>query len=95
MDKTLLQQKMVEKSITAEGLAKAINIGRATFFRKLRDGGDTFTIKEVEDICRILNLTRSEIHAIFFNPSVSHMRHQERKPYEKAKTKQKPCGLRC
>lgn len=74
MNRTLLQKKMREQAFTADALSKKIGMGRATFFRKLRSEGEAFTIKEVEDICSALGLTRTDVHAIFFNPSVSDVR---------------------
>lgn len=74
MNKTLLQKKMREQAFTADSLSKKIGMGRATFFRKLRSEGEAFTIKEVEEICEALGLTRSDVHTIFFSPIVSDTR---------------------
>lgn len=74
MNKGLLQKKMRDKSFTADELAKKIGISRATFFRKLKNEGESFTIKEVEGICDELGLARNEVHDIFFGTEVSHVR---------------------
>lgn len=57
---------MREKRFTDDTLAKTIGISRATFFRKLRSKGETFTVKEVEGICNSLGLNKNEVHGIFF-----------------------------
>lgn len=66
MNRHLLNERMKSKSFNVENLSSKIGISRATYFRKLACGGDTFTVKEVEKICDILELSKDEVHEIFF-----------------------------
>lgn len=66
MNRHLLNERMKSKSFNVENLSSKIGISRATYFRKLAHDGDTFTVKEVEKICDILELSKDEVHEIFF-----------------------------
>ena len=61
-----LKGVMKEKRINVETLASMIGIDRATLYRKLNSAGETFTIKEANQIVQILGLTREEADRIFF-----------------------------
>lgn len=61
-----LKGKIVENELTVEKLAKKIGINTATFYRKLNASGETFTVKEVNLICKALNLDAEEAMSIFF-----------------------------
>ncbi|WP_010530502.1 helix-turn-helix domain-containing protein [Lentibacillus jeotgali] len=60
-----LKGKIVENGMNVGDLAKQMKIDRATFYRRMNDNGDTFTIKEVQQICKLLNLTNEEAISIF------------------------------
>ena len=62
---------MVESGINAENLSKEIGIDKATFYRRLADDGETFSIREADAICRILNLSANDVNAIFFSQFVA------------------------
>lgn len=66
-----LKGKMVEKQISAGELAHKLEIDRSTFYRKLSQNGESFTIREANLICRILDLSCEEATAIFFNHYVA------------------------
>lgn len=66
-----LRAKMVEKGISVEVLAKIIDKDRATFYRKLRSSGDSFTIREANLIVDALKLNAKEATAIFFDEKVA------------------------
>ena len=66
-----LKGKIVEKGFTVESLATAINISKATMYRKLKDGGDTFSIEEAFLMARELKLTCEEINSIFFDQNIA------------------------
>lgn len=60
-----LKGKIRERGTTQEALAKALEIDRSTFYRKMRQGGN-FTIKEVNLIVLALHLNKNEAISIFF-----------------------------
>ena len=66
-----LKGKIVELGTNAGEVAECINMDRATFYRRMSDGGRTFTVGEVEKIIHVLNLTNSEVMAIFFAENVA------------------------
>ena len=61
-----LRGKMVENRVTSDMVADAIKCSRSTVYRKIRDGGDDFTVGEVTIIASMLHLTTPEINDIFF-----------------------------
>lgn len=66
-----LRGKVVELGHSIESLAELVNIDRSTMYRKLSGKGDGFTIKEVDRICKALNLSKEEAVAIFFTQYVA------------------------
>lgn len=66
-----LKAKMTELEINVDELSKRVDMDRATFYRKLSAGGQTFLIKEADAICRELHLTRNEVNDIFFSQFVA------------------------
>lgn len=56
---------MVECKINADKMAAMIGVNRATFYRKLENSGEAFTIREVNIIAKALNLDLDELNAIF------------------------------
>lgn len=66
-----LKGKIVEMGTNAGEVAKCIGMDRATFYRRMTDGGKTFTVGEVDLIVHALQLTNSEIMAIFFAENVA------------------------
>lgn len=61
-----LRGRIVEAGLSITELADRIGIDKATFYRKISSGGETFLIKEADAISRELNLTGDEVNAIFF-----------------------------
>lgn len=61
-----LKGKIVEKGMSVEALAEKIEMNKSTLYRKLNNLGETFTVKECDDICVSLELTRPEAVEIFF-----------------------------
>ena len=70
VNKNTLKGKMVECEMNAEKLAAKIGIDRGTFYRKLNKC-ESFTIREADIIAKELNLTASEVNAIFFSQYVA------------------------
>lgn len=67
-----LKGKIVENGLNIAELASKIGIDRATFYRKMNsNNGEAFTIKDADLISRELNLTYSEVNAIFFSQYVA------------------------
>lgn len=66
-----LKGKIVENGLSVGQLSAKMGMDRATLYRRMKSNGDTMTIKEVNQICEILNLTSDEAMAIFFNHNVA------------------------
>lgn len=66
-----LKGKIVECGLNVEKLSEKIGINAATFYRKMNDNGENFTIKEADIISRELMLTCDEVNAIFFSQFVA------------------------
>ena len=60
-----LRGKMVEKECNVDSLATELEIDRATVYRKLNDA-EKFTVGEARKITTLLDLTKDEVHEIFF-----------------------------
>ena len=70
----MLKGKVIEKGFTLEKVAENIGIDRSTMSRKLGNSGEDFTIKQADDIVKLLNLSPAEATAIFFNQFVANLR---------------------
>ena len=57
--------KIKEQGFTQETLAKAIDINKGTLSAKL-NGQYSFTAKEIDSICKVLDISNDEIGAYFF-----------------------------
>ncbi len=66
-----LKGKAVEKGMPLRALAEAAGVTLSTFYRRMADGGESFTIKEVRQIAQQLGLSEAEINEIFFDPIVA------------------------
>ena len=60
-----LKEKMKEKGISVEILAMKIGVDKSTLYRKL-NGSCYLSIKEVERIMSVLDLSLKEAGSIFF-----------------------------
>lgn len=67
----MFKGKVVERGLTLGAVANAINIDRSTMSRKLSNNGDEFTIKQVDDLVKLLSLSSEEAMAIFFSQFVA------------------------
>lgn len=72
MNVSKLRGKVVEKGMSITTLAKLVGIDRSSLYRKLRNQGETLTIKEANRIVEILQLSKEESMAIFFNSFVAY-----------------------
>lgn len=66
-----LRGKIVEKRMNVTLLAHKMGISEDTLYRRINDGGYTFTIKEVDQIVKALNLSTREAMEIFFSDYVA------------------------
>lgn len=71
MNVNKLKGKIVERGLNITKLAEAIGMDRSTFYRKMQNDGETFTIREVNNIVKALNLTPNEAMDIFFTNRVA------------------------
>lgn len=68
-----LRGKIVENGYTIDSVAKKIGINKSTFYRKLNENGDNFSIREASAIVELLNLSAAEATSIFFATRVADM----------------------
>ena len=61
-----LKGKVVERGLSIRKLAEQMNVSPSKLYRKIDKNGETFTVKEVEHISKVLNLEYREINDIFF-----------------------------
>lgn len=66
-----LKGKIVECGLTVEDVSKLSGMTAATFYRRLEKGGESFTIKEIKSISKVLQLSMEEINYIFFSQFVA------------------------
>lgn len=61
----ILRGKMAERKIGKEELANRIGVDPSTFYRKMKDDGESFTVGQMHKIVAELSLTREEAVSIF------------------------------
>lgn len=66
----LLKAEMVKRGINGQNLSSQIGISESAFYRKL-NGTSEFTINEMKDIARVLNMDHEAIIEVFFADQVS------------------------
>lgn len=66
-----LKLKLKAKGLSVEDVSKKMGINRATFYRKIKNDGETFTVGDIDKISRILGLQVAEINEIFFAQNVA------------------------
>lgn len=62
-----LRGKIIEKENTQESVADAMGMNRTTFYRKMKNGGNGFTIGDIHNMIMCIPLTKEEAIDIFFN----------------------------
>lgn len=67
----MLRQRMKEKNIGPDQVSAKMGIDRATFYRKMKSGGVKFTVREIQRIIAVLDLTDAEAAQIFFARTVA------------------------
>ena len=66
----LLFEVINNSNFTIPALAKELKIDSSTLYRKIKKP-ESFTIKEVDSLVKILNLSYSKANAIFFSEIVA------------------------
>lgn len=66
VDVNRLKGKVVERGLTGEKMAKSIGVDQSTYYRKIGEGGGSFTIAQAIAISNILSLSEKERTDIFF-----------------------------
>ena len=66
IDVNRLRGKTVENGLSGTKMAESLGIDQSTYYRKLGDGGGSFTISQAQKIVDILCLTPEECNEIFF-----------------------------
>ena len=69
-----LKLKLKEKGLSVEDVSKTMGINRATLYRKIKNDGETFTVRDIDNLSRILGLQVDEINEIFFAQNVAYVR---------------------
>lgn len=71
VDVKKLKIKILEKGFSISSLAKKIGMDKTTFYRRLNDNGNSFTIGEIQEIVNVLEISNDEARSIFFIQSVA------------------------
>lgn len=66
-----LKGKIVENELSIPELAEIIGLDKSTLYRKFNTEGETFTIREADEIRKVLKLSGQEAAEIFFNDIVA------------------------
>ncbi len=70
MNKLELKADIARRGMSGVSLSRELGVSESTFFRKLGGHAD-FTLSEVQDIIRILDLDQTRINDIFFSNGLS------------------------
>lgn len=65
IDTVALKMRMSAKGITVSDLAKNLGIDESTYYRRMSNDGDTFTVGEVQKIVETLRISKRDATAIF------------------------------
>lgn len=61
-----LKSKIAEKENTQEHVADEMGMNRSTFYRKMKNGGNGFTVGDIHKMVSCVPLTREEAIDFFF-----------------------------
>lgn len=70
VDTKLLREKIAKRNMTISDVAAQMNVDKATLYRRI-SSPETFTIGEVLEISKILNLPHADSIAVFFAQTVA------------------------
>lgn len=77
MNAEKLKGYMKKNGISPEELAPAANMDISTWYRKLQKHGDSFTVKEMNEIIHFSKMKLSDAAEIFFDEKLADMREKE------------------
>lgn len=66
-----LKGKIVEKGYSMHTFSDCLSFDKSTFYRKMKNKGDTFSIKEATEISNLLGLSYEDMMSIFFADDVA------------------------
>lgn len=67
----LLKSKIKSKGLLTSDLCKEIGIDTSTFHRKVNSDGIKFTVGELQEIAKTLDLSMQDLQDIFFGEKVA------------------------
>lgn len=67
MDVSLLRARMHDNRVSVSEIANHIGMDDSTFYRKLQDNGEKFTVAQVREMAKKLHLSPEETNEIFFS----------------------------
>ena len=71
VDIDALMKILEEKGISIPILAKSLNMDKTTLYRKLKNNGESLTIKDIHNICDCLELSSEQAMMLFFKHTVA------------------------
>lgn len=66
-----LKAAIAEKGYSLHTFSALLSIDKSTFYRKVLAEGETFSIKEADEIATVLNLKYDDVMCIFFSQFVA------------------------
>lgn len=70
----LLKSVMRARNISIEQAANAINVNPSTFYRRINQNGETFTVSEVAKLAELLNMGGKTLERVFFEKKLAEVR---------------------
>lgn len=67
VDVNKLKGKIVERGMTQEAVAKAIGVDNSTFTRKMKSCGLTFSIGQMHQLVKLLDISPEDAQLIFLS----------------------------
>lgn len=62
-----IKGRIISQGLSVSKVSEMLGINKSTMYKKLKDDGETFTIKEVRKLSEILKLSLDDVNRIFFN----------------------------
>lgn len=72
-----LRGTLKENGVSIDRAAKVMGIDTATFYRRVNRNGETFTVREIDELARLLNMSGEMLQSIFFDRDVAEMQEGE------------------
>jgi transcriptional regulator with XRE-family HTH domain len=78
INKEILKARMEKRGVTVSDMASALEIDESTYYRKINSGGVNFSVKQVNEIAKVLNLSKKDCINIFFADKLAETREVSR-----------------